>query len=80
MPVLGQVPPVNNQEVILTNGTAYLRTKLIALDQKCAMIQKAAACKPGLYRVFPLFPERDGLFELQGEIFEAEAETLKLIL
>ena len=78
MPILGQTPIVNNQIVIITNGTEYQQTTLIDVTPEYATLHKPASCQHGLYRVFPLFPEQDGLFELQGEIFETTAETVRL--
>ena len=81
MPILGQVPTPHKQvPVILTNGTQYLQTTLIDVTPEHAVLHKPFPCHAGLYRVFPLFPEKDGLFELQGEIRDTATETVKLKL
>jgi hypothetical protein len=80
MPVLGTSPTLMGQSVIMTNGTKYVRAILTAIEPQRATLQTSTNCPLGPYRIFPLFPETDGLYELQGTITSQEGDTVWLHL
>ena len=80
MPILGTPPTKYQQDVILTDGTVYWRTQLKSVQSNVALLEPVAQCQPGQYRVFPLHPEDDGLFEIHGKIEESAEGVIRLLI
>jgi len=80
MPVLGTPPAEMGLDVIMTHGEDYVRAILISLSPQSASLKVPNECMSGAYRIFPLFPERDGLFELQGTLSSQEGDRISLDL
>ena len=80
MPILGTPPTTYNQDVILTDGNVYWRTQLRGIQAQVALLEPVTPCSAGEYRVFPLYPEKDGLFELHGRVEEGTEGMVRLLI
>ena len=66
MALLGQMPTQDPHDVIVTDGTSYVESTLVRWDENSLQIKSTGVFRRGGIRVFPLHPEKDGLYEIHA--------------
>jgi len=78
MPLLGESPPPRKHAVIIVDGSQFRQGLLLELTDGVLTIETNAPLDNSALRIFPVYPEKDGLYELQGIVLDRNENRFRV--